>query len=325
VRRVRAGLKRLVRRFSQHNPIPVARANVAHHYDLSDTLYELFLDADRQYSCAYFASPDDTLERAQERKKRHLAAKLLLRPGQRVLDIGSGWGGLGLYLAQTARVDVTGLTLSTEQHAYAQRQANETDAADHVRFLLKDYRQEHGRYDRIVSVGMFEHVGGGHYAEYFAKIKDLLEEDGVAVIHTIGRADGPGATNAWIDKYIFPGAYVPALSEIVPAIEDAGLYVTDIEVLRLHYAETLKAWRQRFNANRARIAEIYDERFCRMWEFYLASCEAAFRHGGLLNFQIQLSKRIGAVPLTRDYIADWERSRARSAAAPRLVPMPTAR
>lgn len=308
LRRVRASLKRLVRRIAQHNPIPVARANVAHHYDLSDTLYELFLDADRQYSCAYFASPDDTLERAQEQKKRHLAAKLLLHPGQRVLDIGSGWGGLGLYLAQTADVDVTGLTLSTEQHVYAQRRSNDIGVANNVRFLLKDYRQEHGRYDRIVSVGMFEHVGAGHYREYFEKVRDLLDEDGVALIHTIGRADGPGAANAWINKYIFPGGYVPALSEILPAIEQADLYVTDIEVLRLHYAETLKAWRQRFNTNRSRVAEIYDEQFCRMWEFYLAGCEAAFRHGGLLNFQIQLSKRIDAVPLTREYIVDWERS-----------------
>ena len=308
VRRVRAVIKRLVRRLTQHNPIPVARANVAHHYDLSDGLYELFLDADRQYSCAYFVSPDDTLERAQQQKKRHLAAKLLLRPGQRVLDIGSGWGGLGLYLAQAAEVDVTGLTLSTAQHAYSQRRADAIGLSNDVRFLLKDYRQEHNRYDRIVSVGMFEHVGVGHYREYFEKIRDLLEDDGVALIHTIGRADGPGAANAWINKYIFPGGYVPALSEILPAIERAGLYVTDVEVLRLHYAETLKAWRQRFNANRERVAAIYDERFCRLWEFYLAGCEAAFRHGGLLNFQIQLSKRVDTVPLTRDYIFEWERS-----------------
>ncbi|MFH1340638.1 MAG: cyclopropane-fatty-acyl-phospholipid synthase family protein [Pseudomonadota bacterium] len=307
VRRVRAYLKRLFRRVAQHNPMPVARANVAHHYDLSDVLYEQFLDPDRQYSCAYYRSPADTLERAQEQKKRHLAAKLLLRPGQRVLDIGSGWGGLGLYLAKVADVDVTGLTLSTEQHAYAQRRASEIGVGAHVRFLLKDYRQEEGRYDRIISVGMFEHVGVGHYSEYFEKVRDLLTDDGVALIHTIGRADGPGAANGWINKYIFPGGYVPALSEILPAIERAGLYVTDVEVLRLHYAETLKAWRQRFLANRQRVAEIYDERFCRMWEFYLAGCEAGFRHGGLINFQIQLSKRVDAVPLTRDYIQEWER------------------
>jgi cyclopropane-fatty-acyl-phospholipid synthase len=308
--RVRALLKRLVRRVTQHNPVPIARANVAHHYDLSDGLYELFLDADRQYSCAYFVSPHDTLERAQEQKKRHLAAKLLLRRGQRILDIGSGWGGLALYLAQVAGVDVTGVTLSTEQHAYSQRRADAIGLSDHVRFLLKDYRQEHNRYDRIVSVGMFEHVGVGHYREYFEKIRDLLDEDGVALIHAIGRADGPGAANAWINKYIFPGGYAPALSEVLPAIERAGLYVTDVEVLRRHYAETLKAWRQRFNANRQQVAEIYDERFCRMWEFYLAGCEAGFRHGGLLNFQIQLSKRVDTVPLTRDYLFEWERSHA---------------
>lgn len=319
LRRLRASVKHLLRRVAQHNPIPIARANVAHHYDLSDTLYELFLDAGRQYSCAYFVSPEDTLERAQEQKKRHLAAKLLLRPGQRVLDIGSGWGGLGVYLADVANVDVTGLTLSTEQHAYAQRRINEIGMGDHVRFLLKDYRQEGGRYDRIVSVGMFEHVGIGHYREYFEKVRDLLDDDGVALIHTIGRADGPGAANAWINKYIFPGGYVPALSEILPAIERAGLYVTDIEVLRLHYAETLKAWRQRFNANRERVGGLYDERFCRMWEFYLAGCEAAFRHGGLINFQIQLSKRIDAVPLTREYVLEWERSHLDDVAAANLA------
>jgi cyclopropane-fatty-acyl-phospholipid synthase len=284
VMRVRATISRIFRRISQHNPISVASANVAHHYDLSDTLYDLFLDADRQYSCAYFVSPDDTLEVAQEQKKRHLAAKLLLRPGQRILEIGSGWGGLGVYLAQVGGGDVTGLTLSTEQYTYARRRARDAGVDDQVRFELKDYRHQEGRYDRIVSVGMFEHVGVGHYREYFDKVRNLLEDDGVALIHTIGRADGGGAANAWINKYIFPGGYVPALSEILPAIECAGLYVTDIEVLRLHYAETLKAWRHRFNANRERVAEIYDNRFCRMWEFYLAGCEAAFRHGGLINF-----------------------------------------
>jgi len=304
LRRVRASANRIFRRIAQHNPISTARANVAHHYNLSDKLYELFLDADRQYSCAYFVNPEDSLECAQEQKKRRLAAKLLLRQGQRVLDIGSGWGGLSTYFAQVADVDVTGVTLSAEQHAYAQRRADEIGMGDRVRFLLKDYRQEYGLYDRIVSVGMFEHVGVGHYREYFNKVRDLLEDDGVALIHTIGRADGPGAANAWINKYIFPGGYVPALSEILPAIEGAGLYVTDIEVLRLHYAETLKAWRQRFNANRERIANLYDERFCRMWEFYLAGCEAGFRHGGLVNFQIQLSKRVDAVPLTRNYISE---------------------
>ena len=279
---------------------------MAHHYDLSDALYELFLDANRQYSCAYFISSDDTLERAQEQKQRHIAAKLLLRSGQRVLDIGSGWGGLALYLAHVADLDVTGVTLSTEQHAYSQRRASEIGADDRVRFLLKDYRQQDGLFDRIVLVGMFEHVGVGHYTQYFEKFRDLLEDDGVTLIHTIGSAGGPGAANAWINKYIFPGAYVPALSEILPVIERAGLYVTDIEVLRLHYAETLKAWRHRFIARRQTVAALYDEQFCRMWEFYLAGWEAAFRHTGLVVFQIQLRKRIDTVPLTRDYISDWE-------------------
>ena len=212
MRRLRLMMQRLGRHITQHNPIPVARANVAHHYDLSDTLYELFLDADRQYSCAYYNSPTETLERAQVQKKSHIAAKLLLRPGQRVLDIGSGWGGLALDLARITGVDVTGLTLSIEQHAYAQRRADKIRVGNRVRFLLKDYRQQEGRYDRIVSVGMFEHVGIGHYHEYFAKIGELLEDDGVALIHTISRADGPGSANAWINKYIFPGGYVPALS-----------------------------------------------------------------------------------------------------------------
>ncbi|WP_436639676.1 class I SAM-dependent methyltransferase [Microbaculum sp. FT89] len=319
LRRVRASLRRRVQRIAQRNPIPVARANVAHHYDLSDALYELFLDADRQYSCAYFMSPDDTLERAQAQKKRHIAAKLLLRPGQRILDIGSGWGGLAFYLIQVADVDVTGLTLSSEQIAYARRRTNEIGMGDRARFLLKDYRQEDGRYDRIVSVGMFEHVGTAHYREYFEKVRDLLDDDGVALIHTIGRADGPGAANAWINKYIFPGGYVPALSEILPAIEQAGLYITDVEVLRLHYAETLKAWRRRFNSNRERIAAIYDERFCRMWEFYLAGCEAAFRHAGLANFQIQLAKRVDTVPRARDYIVEWEHAHAEDIPKAELV------
>jgi cyclopropane-fatty-acyl-phospholipid synthase len=308
IQRVRAFGRRLARPLTQHNPIAAALANAAHHYDLSDMLYELFLDADRQYSCAYFTSPDDTLERAQAQKKRHVAAKLLLRSGLRVLDIGSGWGGLALHLAREADVDVTGVTLSKEQHGYANRRADQAGLRNRVRFLLKDYRHEDGRYDRIVSVGMFEHVGVGHYREYFEKVGHLLAEDGVALIHTIGRSDGPGAANAWIRKYIFPGGYTPALSEVVPAIERAGLRIADIEVLRLHYAETLKAWRQRFLASRERIAAIYDERFCRMWDFYLAGCEAAFRHTDLVVFQIQLSKRIDAVPLTRDYVVDWERS-----------------
>lgn len=312
--RFRSLMMRLGRRIAQHNPLSIARENVAHHYDLSDTLYDLFLDAGRQYSCGYYGAPTDSLEQAQRQKKRHLAAKLLLKPGQSVLDIGCGWGGLAFDFVRVADVHVTGVTLSVEQYKYAEQLAIENGLRDRVRFLLSDYRQIDERFDRIVSVGMFEHVGVGHYREYFAKIGDLLEEDGIALIHTIGRADGPGAANAWINKYIFPGGYVAALSEIIPAIEQAGLYVTDIEILRLHYAETLKEWRRRFNQNRARIVELYDERFSRMWEFYLAGSEAAFRHSGLVNFQLQLSKRIDAVPLTRDYIRDWEQIDAQNSA-----------
>ena len=307
----------LVRRLQQYNPAPVAKRNVAHHYDLSGALYDLFLDNDRQYSCAYFMAPDDSLERAQEQKKRHIAAKLLLKPGNRVLDIGSGWGGLALYLADTGGVEVDGITLSEEQLDVARRRATEADLAERARFHLRDYREIDGSYDRIVSVGMFEHVGVTHYSAFFAKLRELLKDDGVALLHTIGRAEGPGTTNRWLTKYIFPGGYNPALSEVMAAIEHAGLYVTDIEVLRLHYAETLKEWRRRFAVNRDRAAELYDERFCRMWEFYLAACEAVFRYAGHVVFQIQIAKQPDAVPITRDYITDYERTgaRGRSAAA----------
>ena len=298
--------RQALKRWHQHNPVPRARRNVAHHYDLSGELYNLFLDTDRQYSCAYFAAKTDSLETAQENKKRHIAAKLLLRPGLRVLDIGSGWGGMGLYLARAADARVSGVTLSEEQHKVSNERARAAGIDHLVQFHLRDYREETERYDRIVSVGMFEHVGVVHYAEYFAKLRDLLVDDGVALLHTIGRADGPGTTNPWIDKYIFPGGYSPALSEILPVIERAGLFVTDVEVLRLHYAETLREWRKRFMANRDRVKQIYDERFCRMWEFYLAGSEIAFRDQGHVVFQIQLAKRIDAVPLTRDYIAQWE-------------------
>lgn len=304
--RLQYKLATLSRRFRQHNPLGIAQRNVAHHYDLSGELYALFLDSDRQYSCAYYQSPDDGLEQAQEQKKRHIAAKLLVRPGDRVLDIGSGWGGMALYLARECGADVTGVTLSEQQHSVSERRAAGADP-QRVRFRLQDYREETGTYDRIVSVGMLEHVGVNHYGEYFRKIADLMADDGVALVHTIGRAEGPGATNEWIRRYIFPGGYSPALSELLPAIERAELYVTDIEVLRLHYAETLKAWRQRFLANREAVAKLYDERFCRMWEFYLAGSEATFRYSGHVNFQIQLSKRVDVVPMTRDYIGAWER------------------
>lgn len=309
IMRIGDHIGKVVRSFQQYNPLHKARENVAHHYDLSDTLYSLFLDNDRQYSCGYFASPNDTLEEAQSNKKRHLAAKLLLAPGQRVLDIGSGWGGLAIYLAQQCDVEVTGITLSVEQLRVAERRAAEAGLSDRVHFELTDYRQVSGRFDRIVSVGMFEHVGVVHYPSFFAKMREILADDGVALLHSIGRADGPGYTNPWIRKYIFPGGYSPAISEVVPVVERTGLWITDIEVLRLHYAETLRVWRSRFLANRDRVRALYDERFCRMWEFYLAGCEVAFRHQGHINFQMQIAKRVDTVPLTRDYMFDWERAR----------------
>lgn len=302
------GLDQILRRLQQYNPRRQAEKNVAHHYDLSAALYDLFLDKDRQYSCAYFTSPSDDLETAQAAKKRHIAAKLLLKAGQKVLDIGSGWGGLALYLAQETGAHVTGLTLSQEQLKIANERAAAEGLGDQVHFHLRDYRNELQSYDRIVSVGMFEHVGVVHYDEFFAKIAQLLKEDGVALLHAIGRADGPGNTNPWLRKYIFPGGYSPALSEVIPSIERAQLWITDIEILRLHYADTLAHWRRRFVSHWEHVKSLYDERFCRMWEFYLAACEAGFRVQELMVFQIQLSKKVDAVPRTRDYIYDWERS-----------------
>lgn len=299
---------RVLRGWQQYNPVGRSRSNAAHHYDLPDQLYDQFLDHDRQYSCAYFLSPDDDLDTAQANKQRHLAAKLLLEPGVSVLDIGSGWGGLALYLARVGGGQVTGLTLSDKQVKMANRRAAEAGLSDRVRFYLRDYREETGTYDRIVSVGMFEHVGINHYREFFSTVRKLLAEDGLCVLHSIGRMAGPSTTCAWLRRYIFPGGYSPSLSEVLPAIEGSGLWIADIEVLRLHYAETLRAWQHRFQENRARIAELFDERFCRKWEFYLALSEAAFRHGDHFVFQIQLSKRRDAAPLTRDYITDWERT-----------------
>jgi cyclopropane-fatty-acyl-phospholipid synthase len=298
----RGRLARLWRRIEQANDRAAARRNVAHHYDLSLDLYRRFLDADLQYSCAYFERPGMSLDEAQAAKKRHLAAKLLLKPGQSVLDIGCGWGGLAMTLAEDAGARVTGITLSDEQLAVARDRAAQRGLADRVEFRRQDYRDVEERFDRIVSVGMFEHVGVPNYQAFFDAVARQLNDDGVAVLHAIGQNHVSVSNQPWIGKYIFPGGYTPALSEILPAIERAGLWVTDIEILRLHYAETLKAWRARFEQNRAEIAALYDERFCRMWEFYLCVSEIAFRHRGCMVFQIQLSKRVDAVPLTRDYI-----------------------
>lgn len=298
-------------RIFRHRNLPArSRANVAHHYDLDGRLYALFLDADRQYSCAYFESPDQSLDDAQRAKKRHLAAKLQLAPGKSVLDIGCGWGGLALHMARHAPCGhVLGITLSEEQHAYAlKRLAKQERAGAEVQFALQDYRSLTGRFDRIVSVGMFEHVGLASYPAFFKKCAELLEDDGIMVLHTIGCSATPGFTTPWLDKYIFPGGYIPALSEILPEIEKAGLIVTDIEVLRLHYAWTLAHWRKRFLARWDEAAALYDERFCRMWEYYLASAEAAFRYEDLVVFQIQLSKRNDIIPVMRDYIGEHERA-----------------
>lgn len=295
--------RRIGRRLSEVNPPMRARRNASHHYDLPGALYELFLDPDRQYSCAYFTDPGQSLEAAQEAKKNLIAAKLLLRPGHRVLDIGCGWGGLALDLARRSGAHVTGITLSEQQYRTASERARDAGLARRPVFQLEDYRRVTGTFDRIVSVGMFEHVGTPHYGEFFQVVRNRLAQDGVALVHTIGRANGPAATEPWMARYIFPGAAMPALSEIMPAVERAGLILTDLEVWRLHYAATLRAWRERFEANRERIGAICDERFCRMWTYYLVTSELAFRHAGLVVFQLQLARRQDAVPLTRDYLA----------------------
>jgi cyclopropane-fatty-acyl-phospholipid synthase len=319
--RPRALVRQLVRRLLQYNPRARARRNVAHHYDLDARLYSLFLDSDRQYSCAYFEHPTATLDDAQLAKKRHLAAKLVLgEPGKRVLDIGCGWGGLALYLAELTAAHVTGITLSREQLDIARRRAAEQNLEPRVEFRMQDYRDLAEPFDRIVSVGMFEHVGVGHYDAFFRTCARILAVDGVMVLHSIGRSERPGSTNPWIAKYIFPGGYIPSLSEALPAIERAGLLVTDIEILRLHYAETLKAWRERFLAHREEVERLYDARFVRMWEFYLAASEMSFRQQNLMVFQIQLTKRQGVVPITRDYIAEAE-ARLRALEVNRRAPL----
>ena len=313
-------LRYLFRRLQQFNPRSRARNNVAHHYDLDGRLYSLFLDGDQQYSCAYFESAGQSLDDAQLAKKRHLAAKLRLKPGATVLDIGCGWGGLGLYLAEIARACVTGITLSHEQYRRAQNRALERGRTRDATFRLVDYRDVDGRFDRIVSVGMFEHVGVGFYDKFFDKCAQLLAEDGFALLHTIGRSGPPGITNPWIAKYIFPGGYIPALSEVLRAVERAQLIVTDVEILQLHYAETLRAWRERFLAHRDEAERLYDRRFVRMWEFYLACSEMAFREGDMVVFQIQMAKHKGLTPATRDYIVS-EEARLRTLEAGYATPL----
>jgi cyclopropane-fatty-acyl-phospholipid synthase len=316
---LRRAIARALRKAAQYNPIPRARRNVAHHYDLNGRLYSLFLDRDRNYSCAYFTRGDETLEEAQAEKKRHIAAKLCLtQPDLHVLDIGSGWGGMAITLAQDYGARVTGITLSTEQLEAARARAAAAGLSHRVTFALQDYRTVTGPFDRIVSIGMFEHVGITHYAEYFRTIRNLLTEDGIALIHAIGRSDGPSVTNPWITRHIFPGGYSPALSEVFRAVEHQKLVATDVEILRLHYAETIRHWRRRFDANRDAFAALYDERFCRLFELYLAGSEYSFRHLNHMVWQLQLARHQAATPLTRDYMLAGRHTAHRAAAAPSL-------
>jgi len=309
-------LRLALRTFQARNNARRSRRNVAHHYDLNGRLYSLFLDRDRQYSCAYFPRGDEGLEEAQAAKKRHIAAKLLLdRPDLEVLDIGCGWGGMALSLARDYGARVTGITLSEEQLHEARARAAAEGLADRVTFELMDYRSLEKQFDRIVSVGMFEHVGVSNYPAFFATIRRCLKPDGVALLHSIGRFAGPSITNPWITKYIFPGGYSPALSEVLGPLETSGLVSTDIEILRLHYAKTLAHWRRRFAANRDAIAALYDERFCRMFEFYLSASELSFRVDDHMNFQIQMAPANDVVPLTRDYMVEAERREAFARAA----------
>jgi cyclopropane-fatty-acyl-phospholipid synthase len=307
LRMVAHGLARIVgTQINMRLPINRNLQNVSHHYDLSAKLFDLFLDEDWQYSCAYFEPPGISLDEAQLAKKRHIAAKLLLEKGNRVLEIGSGWGGLGLYLAEAAEVDVTGITLSEEQLKVSRARTAKRHLSDRVRFELTDYRDLKGRFDRIVSVGMFEHVGVGNYRNFFRKVSEILDKNGVMVLHSIGRTKPNYATNPFIEKYIFPGGYMPSVAEVLPAIEKAGLLIKDIEILPMHYAYTLRAWRERFVARKDESVALYDERFFRMWEFYLAVSEVAFRHDRLFVFQIQIARHQDVVPYDRNYIAQRE-------------------
>jgi cyclopropane-fatty-acyl-phospholipid synthase len=302
---VSRGILRIIEaQFRNRIPINHNRKNVAHHYDLDEKLFSLFLDEDWQYSCAYFNPPDLSLAEAQIAKKRHIAAKLLATPGQKVLEIGSGWGGMAMYLAESSDVDVTGITLSTEQLKISRERAAKRGLANSVRFQLQDYYHLPAtkNYDRIVSVGMFEHVGRLNYNKFFRKVNDVLADDGVMLLHSIGQPYPAIYNNPWIEKYIFPGGYIPSLQEVLPAIERAGLLVSDIEILPMHYAYTLRSWRERFMANKKQAVALYDERFVRMWEFYLAGSEMAFTHEAFHIFQIQIVKNRNSVPNNRDYI-----------------------
>ena len=312
------GASRLALAWRTLNWARQSRRNVAHHYDLSERLYDLFLDADRQYSCAYYTDPAIGLEEAQADKKAHIAAKLNLRPGQTLLDIGCGWGGLALYLNRVADVDVLGITLSEAQLKIARRRAEEAGVADRVRFELIDYRHLEGRFDRIVSVGMFEHVGPPNYRIFFRKCRLLLADQGVMLLHTIGRYGGPGATDGFTRKYIFPGGYIPALSEMITASERERLIAADVETLRLHYGYTTAEWYRRTIERRDEIVALYDERFFRMWQFYLAGATVTFRYGGMGNYQIQYIRDRRAVPNTRDYIAETERRLRQGQSGPPL-------
>jgi cyclopropane-fatty-acyl-phospholipid synthase len=302
-RRIQEALYKLI---AQSNRILQSYRHIKYHYDKDEWLFRQFLDQGMFYSCAYFEHPEFSLEEAQQAKCRLIMRKLLLKPGQRVLDIGSGWGGLAFYLAAHAEVEVVGITLSQKQLRVAQQQAQDRGLGDRVNFLLQDYREHKGEYDRIVSVGMFEHVGLQNYRAFFEQVRHLLKSDGVALLHTIGVSGKAGLNNVWIRRHIFPGSYLPTLSQITPAIEKTGLMITDIEVLRLHYAYTLAEWYRRFQSHRKETAERLGERFARMWEFYLASCEASFRFWDLVVFQIQMARQHGAVPITRDYLVRGE-------------------
>lgn len=298
--------QQLLKNWMNRISLAKAKSNVAHHYDLPPSLYDLFLDDDWQYSCAYFRNLENDISTAQLDKKRHLAAKLRLEPNQTVLDIGCGWGGLALHLAQTENVRVVGLTLSEEQHKVATERAKKAGLSDWMQFLLKDYREISGQYDRIVSVGMFEHVGLVQYKTFFHQVHELLAPDGLALLHSIGSEYDPGVCSPWIAKYIFPGGYIPTLSEVLPHVEGERFHVTDIEILHHHYAATLRAWRERFLANRKKLPKHLDDRFVRMWEYYLAGSEVSFQKRGLMIFQIQMMKNKEKAPLTRDYIYEYE-------------------